>query len=384
MLYFFYGTLCHPQLLETVLGRRADTRPARLSGYQVREACNAEGHGLTFPLMIAEPGEVEGLLAEIGPDEAARLDFYEIGYLTQDLTVRDKSGQDLTARCYLPGPGHWRAGAPWRLSDWVARWGAIATEAAAEFMALRGQIPAEQAIARYPQIKVRAASRIRARAETKPARLRRGAIPGDVEVSALGTGYARFFAVEDYTLRHRLFAGGMSAPLDRAAFVSGDAAVVLPYDPMRDRVLLVEQFRTGPLARGDLNPWMLEPIAGRVDPGESPEDCARREAGEEAGLSLGQLLTGPGFYPSPGAKSEYTYCYVGLTDLPDGAARPGGMEDEGEDIRPHLISFDDLMALVESGEADNGPLLVLAFWLARQRPQLRRAAGVVDGDAPAI
>jgi len=138
---------------------------------------------------------------------------------------------------------------------------------------------------------------------------------------------------------------------------------------------LIEQFRTGPLARGDQNPWQLEAIAGRVDAGETPAEAAVREAGEEAGIVLEHLLEAPNFYPSPGAKSEYIYCFIGLADLPDGAARPGGMEEEGEDIRPHLVSFDVLMALVDSGEADNGPLIVLALWLARQRAALRAAAG---------
>lgn len=381
MLYFFYGTLCHPPLLQAVLGRLPEGRAATLEGYRVCEALDASGAGLGFPVLVPAPegAAVSGLLGQLTPEDQPRLDFYETGYVTQELSVRDAAGVAHQARVYLPAPGRWGAGAPWRLADWSARWGALATEAAADFMALRGQYPAEAALARYGQIEVRAASRLRARAETKPARLRRAAAPGDVEVTALGTGYARFFAVEDYTLRHRLFAGGFSAPLDRAAFVSGDAAVVLPYDPRRDRVLLVEQFRTGPLARGDLNPWMLEPIAGRVDPGETPEDCARREAGEEAGLVLETLIAAPSFYPSPGAKSEYTYCFLGLADLPDGAARPGGMEDEGEDIRPHLISFDALMALVDSGEADNGPLLVLTLWLARQRAQLRAEAGAGGG-----
>ncbi|MBD3788115.1 MAG: NUDIX domain-containing protein [Sphingomonadales bacterium] len=381
MLYFFYGTLCHPPLLQAVLGHLPEVSPAVLEGYQIREAQDAAGAGLGFPVLVSGAGAAPGLLVAVTPEDQARLDFYETGYVTEVIEARDATGTARAARVYLPAPGRWQAGAPWVLADWAARWGAIAPEAAREFMALRGQIPAEQALARYGQIKVRAASRLRAGAGAKPARLRRAAGPGDVEVTALSTVYARFFAVEDYTLRHRLFDGGMSAPLSRAAFVSGDAAVVLPYDPARDRVLLVEQFRTGPLARGDLNPWMLEPIAGRVDPGESPEDCARREAGEEAGLSLGALIAGPSFYPSPGAKSEYTYCFIGLADLPEGAARPGGMEDEGEDIRPHLISFDDLMALVETGEADNGPLLVLALWLARLRPELRQAHGAAGPDA---
>jgi 8-oxo-dGTP pyrophosphatase MutT (NUDIX family) len=117
---------------------------------------------------------------------------------------------------------------------------------------------------------------------------------------------------------------------------------------------------------------LLEAIAGRVDPGETPQEAARREAVEEAGLALGELLEVASYYPSPGAKAEYLYSYVALTDLPDGTAGTFGLATEAEDIRGHLISFDQLMALVRSGEAANAPLILSALWLERERSRLRR------------
>ncbi|MGB5870909.1 MAG: NUDIX domain-containing protein, partial [Albidovulum sp.] len=183
--------------------------------------------------------------------------------------------------------------------------------------------------------------------------------------------YAAYFSVEEYALRYRRFDGEMSAELERAAFISGDAAIVLPYDPIRDRVMVIEQFRVGPYARGDANPWLIEAIAGRVDGGESPEEAARREAVEEAGLTLEKLIAGPDYYPSPGAKAEYLYSFVGIADLPDAAAGTGGLEDEDEDIRSHVIPFAQLMALIASGEVNNAPLIILAYWLDGQRPALR-------------
>lgn len=378
-LYFFYGTLCHARLRRAVLGRDVATRPAWAAGHEVRQALDpgAEDGGeedCRFPLLVAaKGGAAEGVLAEIAPDEAARLDFYETGFHPAPLTVTDADGRQLQARAYLPQPGCWETGRPWDLPGWVARWGEIATLAADEFLALRGQVPPEQALARYGNILVRAASRLRA-ARPRPAQLRHAAQPGDVVVEDLATPYAKFFAVEDYRLRHRLFRGGQSAALSRAAFVSGDATVVLPYDPRRDVVLLVEQFRAGPLARGDANPWSLETVAGRVDAGETPEAAARREAAEEAGVTLGRLIAAPSFYPSPGAKSEYLYCFIGLADLPEGAAGFGGLEEEGEDIRSHRLGFAQMMALIASGEIENGPLIVLALWLQGLRAGLRAEA----------
>jgi nudix-type nucleoside diphosphatase (YffH/AdpP family) len=192
-----------------------------------------------------------------------------------------------------------------------------------------------------------------------------------VQVQALRQPYARFFAVEEYDLSFRRFDGKQSPVVTRAAFISGDAVTVLPYDPVRDRVLVIEQFRVGPFARGDAQPWQLEPIAGRVDPGETPEDAARREAVEEAGLTLGALLPIGNYYPSPGAKIEFLYSFIALTDLPDGTAIIGGAEEEAEDIKGHLMGFEDFAALIARGEATTAPLLISYYWLDRERARLR-------------
>ncbi|WP_444452660.1 NUDIX domain-containing protein [Rhodobacter capsulatus] len=372
-LYFFYGTLGHQPLLAAVLGRSPDLHPARATGYEVRHACDPAGAELGYPLLVPGPVGAEGFLAEVSAAEEEVLDWYEIGYRKDVLAVVDAAGNAVKALAYLPEDRRWTPGRLWALADWAAEKGDLATLAVAEVMALRGQVSSEAAIARYPMIRVRAASRLRA-AQPRPATLRRTTVAGDVQVESLTTPYAKFFAVEDYRLRHRRFSGGMSAVLDRAAFISGDATVVLPYDPVRDTVLLVEQFRPGPFARGDANPWSLETVAGRVDAGETPEEAARREAEEEAGVTLGRLIAAPAHYPSPGAKSEYLYCYIGLCDLPETGAGLGGLEAEGEDIRSHRIPFAQMMELIDSGEIENGPLIVIALWLARLREELRKSA----------
>ena len=148
---------------------------------------------------------------------------------------------------------------------------------------------------------------------------------------------------------------------------------MLPYDPVRDRVLLVEQFRMGPYGRRDPRPWMLEPVAGRVDPGETPEQTAHRECMEEAGISLIGLEKIAGYYCTPGYSTEYFHNFVGLTDLPDDLPRLGGLDTEAEDIRLHLLSFDDAIALIGTGEADNGPLILSLMWLSQNRERLRAA-----------
>ena len=366
--YFFYGTLCHPPLLRVVAGGGVTPEPATLPGHGVDWA-----RAQIFPTLTAAAGrQAQGtLLRDVPPEVAARLDFYEAGhgYDTRDMAVTTATGP-VAARVFVPRPGLWQADAPFDLRVWAARYGAVVTEAAREVMQAMGTRPAAAVFARYPQILVRAASALRA-GQGGPTTRRRDARPGDVVGNALRQPYAAFFAVEEADLRYRRFDGALGAPVTRAAFVSGDAATVLPWDPVRDRVLLVEQFRMGPHARGDAQPWTLEPVAGRVDPFESPEDCARREAQEEAGVHIGALHLAAAYYPSPGAKSEYLYSYVGIADLPDCAAGIGGLAEEGEDIRGHLVSFDTLERLIETGEAANGPLILTAQWLARHRDRLR-------------
>lgn len=366
--FFFYGTLCHAPLLSRVLGRDVAPEPASLPDHAVFWAKD-----LPFPLIVAAAGQVARgmLLRGLSDADVARLDFYEGGfaYRTRDVAVAAASGPAV-ARVYFPDPGHWQPGAPWSLADWAAVWGDVVTETAADFMALYGKAAPAAVLARYPAMLVRGASRVRAR-DTAPTTLRHHAGAADVSIVDVAQPYAGFFAVEEYRLRHRRFDGGQSPEMQRAVFISGDAATVLPYDPVRDRVLLIEQFRAAPFARGDAQPWLLEAIAGRVDPDESPEDAVRREALEEAGLTLGPLHKVAGYYPSPGAKAEYLYSYVAICDLPDGITGLHGLAGEDEDIRGHLVGFDRLMDLVASGEVNNAPLLLTILWLERERPRLR-------------
>lgn len=366
--FFFFGTLCHGPLLDEVLGRRAESQPARLPGHRVYWA-----EDRAFPLVVVEARAMaEGLLVRgLGPRDVERLDFYQGGFarMTREVTVETADGPH-PARAYFAAEGQWQKGPEWNLADWQARYGAAVVATARDVMAMFKVKPAQAVLARYPQMLVKGAAKVRAQDST-PATRRRAAVPGDVQVTTRAEPYARFFSVDEQDLRFRRFDGTMSPPVLRAAFVSGDAVTVLPYDPVRDRVLLIEQFRFGPHARGDQNPWQLEVIAGRIDPGETPEDAARREAVEEAGLTLGGLQLMQSYYPSPGAYAEFLYSYLALTDLPDGIEGVFGVAGEAEDIRGHLLGFDDLMRLVASGEIGNAPTLLSALWLAQQRASLR-------------
>ncbi|MGL5010691.1 MAG: NUDIX domain-containing protein, partial [Paracoccaceae bacterium] len=310
------------------------------------------------------------LVRDLTDADIARLDYYEAGFAfdTRDLMV--DAATPALARVYFARPGQWEAADDWTLAAWQATEGDLVTATARDVMALYGQHDPQDVLARYNLMLVRGGSTLRA-ADGGPTALRHRNAPGDVQLAARRTPYAHFFAVEEYDLKFRRFDGSLSPQVTRAVFISGDAVTVLPYDPVRDMVLLIQQFRPGPYARGDAQPWSLEAIAGRIDPGETPEEAARREAVEEAGLTLGPMHFAHGYYPTPGAKAEYLYSYVALTDLPDGVEGVFGVEGEAEDIRGHRIPFVRLMDLVATGEVNNAPLLISALWLERERDALR-------------
>jgi nudix-type nucleoside diphosphatase, YffH/AdpP family len=255
---------------------------------------------------------------------------------------------------------------------------ALVAAAAEEVVLYEGEREVEELRSLRSAIFIRAWARLTAEAGERPrAEGRADLSREDVALMSRAIPYTHFFAVDDSVLTHRLFEGGSSDVMTRAGFLMADAATVLPYDPVRDHVLVIEQFRFGPYARGDLRPWMLEPIAGRIDTGEGPEITARREAEEEAGVVIGALHKVAEYYPSSGAVTEYVTSYIGIADLPESLAKSGGgLDHEHEDIASYVISFERLMEMCDAGQLDVGPLYMSALWLARHRERLRAEAKI--------
>ncbi len=267
------------------------------------------------------------------------------------------------------GAGDGAAARPPQNGDWPADYAAALARA---LVAIDPARPAASIRARLPRIGDWVAAKLRAARET-PARIGPPAGPDGArfEITSVTEPYAHFFSLEDVRLRHRRYRGDWSGTLERAVFVSGDAVVVLPWDPVRDRVMLIDQFRVAPALRGDNEPWLYEAVAGRIDQLETPQEAALREAREEAGITLGRLIPAPHHYPSPGASAEMLYLFLGIADLPDGSDGLGGLESEAEDIRSHVIDREALAGMVRQGLIRNGPLLVLALWLEAEAGRIR-------------
>ena len=374
---FFYGTLRYRPLLDLVLGSggagRVRLRPATLEGHETLWVS-----GECFPMIRERAGaRAEGVVAEgLTAEDIARLSFYEGAYFFTLKPVEVEAGGDrVTAEVYFPEPGAWRGGGTFDLADWAARWGEITLGAAAEFMVGYGGWCAGDVGQFWPRFRARAWSRMLAGRAADAAETRAGPGRETVVLRHRTRRHSGFFALDEVALAHPRFEGGHVA-VSREIFVGADAALVLPYDPRTDRVALVEQFRIGAYVRGDRRPWMLEPVAGLIDAGETPETCAMREAVEETGLTLDRLVPVPGGYPSPGATTEYYHLFVGLCPLaPEDAHRPEiGVADEGEDIRTHILPLDEAIRLTETGEASVLPLSLLLFWTALNRKRLAELA----------
>lgn len=370
MKVFLFGTLLHPPLLDVVAGDALTKTPAELAGWRV-----AGVPGDVYPVLVRDDACVaQG--AVVDPDQIGldRMVHYEDAFGYHPIKVQVLvAGQLSEALVFQPNGQGAAPFGDWSLDAWVVRASERAIYAAQELMGYVGRFHGAALEFRRPQAEARAHSRVEAGAMVRPV-VGSQQQSGQVEVSSQGADHAGYFVTETVSLRHPRFDGGMSGEITREVFVAAEAAILLPYDPVRDRILLVEQFRMGPWRRGATYPWMLEPVAGRVDPGETPEQTARREAMEEAGLALSALEPIGSGYPTPGYSTEYFHVFLGICDLPDGIEGYHGQEDEDEDIRTHVLDWGQASDLLSRGEADNMPLVLALTWLSRERSRLRHLA----------
>jgi len=191
----------------------------------------------------------------------------------------------------------------------------------------------------------------------------------DVERISSNTVYKGYAQVEEYALRHRHYDGSWSQPVTRELFKSGDAVVVLPYDPAHDTIVLVEQFRISAYDRG-IAPWLVECIAGRIDKQETPEEVAIRETKEEAGCDITNLVKIGDMFPSPGIFAEYITVFCAQTDTTS-VQGFHGLDDEQEDIRAIVLDFDTALKAMEDGRFVTAPIYLCLNWLARNRESLK-------------
>ena len=185
----------------------------------------------------------------------------------------------------------------------------------------------------------------------------RGPHPDDrVEVLDKTTPFEGYFQVDVYKFRHRKFDGGWTEPLTREVFERGHAAAVLLYDPDRDAVVMLEQFRIGAFAAG-VESWLIEVVAGIIDAGQTADQVARREAVEEAGLEVGDMVPIGTFLMTPGGSSETLAMFCGRVDS-EGAGGIHGLDHEQEDIRVFVVSPEEALRRAMAQQCPNANTVI--------------------------
>lgn len=190
----------------------------------------------------------------------------------------------------------------------------------------------------------------------------------DVEIESQEPIYQGFFKLNKYRFRHKLHEGGWSNMIEREIFERGDAVALLPYDPQTNEFVLIEQLRVGAV-RGATNPWLLEVVAGIIEPGEAPEDVCRREAQEEAGLAVTGLTHVMNYLPSPGGCSEQLMLYFALVDASD-TGGVFGLKEENEDILVHRVPEATVMQWLAEARFENSATIIALQWFALNREKL--------------
>ncbi len=371
--HFLTGAVASRDVLSTVIGQPviSQTVPASLGGHRLVITNLARHVALVADAGVADPSQrVAGVLVDLDTLDAldkgaqARLAFYHACFECDphpvEVTLED--GTTTTAITYIASA---EAGDSTATQAYLADWTPLYARMSYELMAYIGRkSPQDLRVSLSPML-TRAAAWVEAQKQPQQRDLSK-----DVIVHAHRHEYVNYFSGEEMDLQFRRYDGSMSEVHNRGVWAAGHAAVVLPYDPQRDTVLLVEQFRAATYMVGEQCPWMWEAPAGMIDPGESPEDAARREAKEETGVNLQGLDFAGRLYSSSGSLGELVYCYIGVADLSE-VQGGGGIQGEGEDVRSKVMSFHELMSEVDNHTFSDLPLVTTALWLARHRDRLR-------------
>ena len=190
-----------------------------------------------------------------------------------------------------------------------------------------------------------------------------------LEIVSKNRGYDGFFKIDCIEFKHSLFQGGMTPIISRELFGRGQAVVVLLYDTVAKQVVLVEQCRAGALMHAGDNPnhaWLLEPVAGMIDAGETPYDACVRECQEEANVQVLEFEPIYQFYPSPGGSDEVLHLFAAQIDVqrvPDYA----GLAEDHEDIRLVKLSFSEAKQRLMAAEFNVASTLIGLQWLFFQK-----------------
>jgi len=186
--------------------------------------------------------------------------------------------------------------------------------------------------------------------------------------------YDGFFKMDKYSFQFRHYDGHWSPFTEREVFERGQAAAVLLYDPDLDRVVLVEQLRIAAI-NNKASPWLIEVVAGIIDPGYSAEQTVIKETKEETGLKIDELFKISEFYSSPGGSSEvlHLFCAKILSEnVPENNQGIHGAVSEGENIRVLVMESCAAFEAVKTGKINNATTIIALQWLEINQEVLKK------------
>ena len=169
-----------------------------------------------------------------------------------------------------------------------------------------------------------------------------------------------FFKMNEVTLKYKKYDGSWSNEIKRELFGGAQVSAVLPYDPENKKIILIQQFRPGTINRNCEN-YLDEIVAGIIDPGETPEDAAKREVFEETGCEIKHLRSIQGYFPAPGSSESFYNLFLGEVIAPKEEIIRG-LDNENEDILVRSYSFDEVKIKMENNEILNGLALIALQW----------------------
>tara|TARA_B100000131_G_C17941659_1_gene542594 strand:+ start:111 stop:692 length:582 start_codon:yes stop_codon:yes gene_type:complete len=172
--------------------------------------------------------------------------------------------------------------------------------------------------------------------------------------------YNGFFKMNELMLKYKKFDGNWSDDIKREVFGGAQVSAVLPYDPKKQEIVLINQFRPGTISK-DKGNYLDEIVAGIIDQGEDPITTAKRECLEETGCEVKKILPINEYFPAPGSSESYYYLFLGEIDTFDGE-RIMGLSSENEDILVKSYKVSDVKKKLENNEILNGLTLIALQW----------------------
>jgi len=172
--------------------------------------------------------------------------------------------------------------------------------------------------------------------------------------------YKGFFEMNKLEFTHKKHDGTWSDSVQREVFGGAQVSTLLPYDPKKQEIILIQQFRAGIISKHK-DSYLYEIVAGIIDKNEDPEKTAVRECFEETGCKVNKILPILNYFPSPGASESHYHLYLGEVDSFEGT-RIKGLKNENEDILVSSFKVEKVRSMLKNNLIKNGLTLIALQW----------------------